>query len=50
MYTDSTAAAASTRNTNEIMMSSLSAVCRPIRLTLTLTSLVGRSLSHEWQK
>ncbi|VEH41612.1 Uncharacterised protein [Kocuria rosea] len=31
-------------------MSSLSAVCRPIRLTLTLTSLVSWNLVHEWQK
>lgn len=31
-------------------MSSLSAVCRSIRLTLTLTSLVAWNLWHEWQK
>ncbi|TQN38671.1 hypothetical protein FHX38_0497 [Kocuria rosea] len=31
-------------------MSSLPAVCRPIRLTLTLTSLVAWNLLREWQK
>lgn len=32
------------------MMSSLLVVGRPIRLTLTLTSLVDRRSPHEWQK